>query len=185
MPESELKDEQLVQQAKQGNLTAYEQLVRRHQQGLYAFIYRMVSNPSDAEELCQQAFIRAWQKLAGFKGRSSFKTWLYQIAINLTLNFKTRTRKTEELSELQPADPATEPEANYHRRQQEELIRQALLQLPVDQRTALVLKVYENLSYNEIARVMGRSVRAVDSLLVRARTRLKSLLEPARQKGLL
>ncbi|MEO0025917.1 MAG: RNA polymerase sigma factor, partial [candidate division WOR-3 bacterium] len=156
-----------------------------HQQGLHAFIYRMVSNQSDAEELAQQAFVRAWQKLAGFKGRSSFKTWLYQIAINLTLNFKTRTRPTEELNELQPADPATEPQTDYHRRQQEELIQQALLQLPVDQRTALVLKVYENLSYNEIARVMGRSVRAVDSLLVRARARLRTLLEPARQRGLL
>ncbi len=172
-------------QAQQGELTAYEQLVRRHQQRLFAFIYRIVSNHSDAEELCQQAFVRAWQKLAGFKGKSSFKTWLYQIAINLTLNFKTRTRKTEQLNELQPADPATEPETVYHRRQREELIQQALLQLPLDQRTALVLKVYENLSYNEIARVMGRSVRAVDSLLVRARTRLKALLEPARQKGLL
>lgn len=185
MPESELNDEQLILRAKQGELPAFEALVRRHQQPLYAFVYRMVQNPADAEELCQQAFVRAWQRLAGFKGRSSFKTWLFQIAINLTLNFRTRRRPAEPLDELQPADPATEPQHRYQERRQAELIRQALFQLPPDQRTALVLRVYENLSYQEIARLMGRSVRAVDSLLVRARTRLRELLEPAREKGLL
>lgn len=183
MPDSQPQDEPLVLKAQQGDLGAFEELIRHHQQPLFSFVFRMVNNPADAEELCQQTFIRAWQKLSSFKRKSSFKTWLYRIAINLTLNYKTRTRPAEPLDKLQLSDTASEPQQEYHQRLKARLVQEALLQLPPDQRTAIVLKVYENLSYREIARIMGKSVRAVDSLLVRARIRLKTLLQPAREKG--
>jgi len=182
---SDLTDEQLTRAAQQGDLNAFEQLILRHQQPLFTFIYRMVNNYNDAEELCQQTLIRAWEKIKSFQGKSSFKTWLFRIGINLTLNHQTRTRQPEPLNELLPADLAHQPEHQFQKQQKQKLISAALQQLPADQRLALTLIVYENLTYKEAAKIMGKSVRAVDSLLVRARARLRTLLEPARKKGII
>ncbi len=178
-------DSELVSSARQGDLRAFEELVRRHSAGLFAFIYRMVGNRDDAEELAQEAWVRAWQGLKGFKGKSGFKTWLFRIGINLAINFRSRRKVHEELSEIMPAGAENEPGTIYQQRVREELVKKALQGLPPAQRTALVLSVYEGLSYQEIARVMGKSVRAVDSLLVRARWGLRQILEPARKKGLI
>lgn len=185
MENSELSDEQLVLAAKRGDLAAFEQLVRRHSEALFAFIYRLVGNQSDTEELVQETWVRAWQGIGGFQQRSGFKTWLFRIGMNLTFNLKTRRKPTEELTELLPAGEISEPAVIYQRRCREEAIRAALGQLPPDQRTALVLSVYQEMSYKEIARVMGRSVRAVDSLLVRAKSRLREILGSAREKGVI
>ncbi|MGQ9707756.1 MAG: RNA polymerase sigma factor [bacterium] len=180
-----LKDEELVLLAKADDLSAFEELVRRHQEGLFAFIYRLVNNHTVAEELAQEAWVRAWQNLKGFKQKSGFKTWVFRIGMNLAFNFRTRTKPTEGLTELLPANPVFEPEQVFKQKQREEVVSQALAMLPVDQRTALVLSVYEGMSYKEIARVMKRSVRAVDSLLVRARVNLRQTLAAARKKGLI
>ncbi len=178
-----LRDEELVLKAKQGDLSAFEELIRRHQQGLFSFIYRIVNNSDAAEELAQEAWVKACKSLKGFKGKSGFKTWVYRIGMNLAFNFRTRTKPTEELSELLPAAEASQPEESFRQKRQKEIVSQALMRLPVDQRTAIVLSVYEEMSYKEIAEVMKKSVRAVDSLLVRARTNLRQLLTPARKKG--
>jgi RNA polymerase sigma-70 factor (ECF subfamily) len=159
--------------------------VRRHQQGLYGFVFRMCGDAAAAEELAQAALVRAWTALAGFRGASSFKTWLYRIGANLALNRRARTRPTEELDEEMPAGEAGQPEVEYRRRQRERLVQAALTRLPPDQRAALVLSVYEQLSYAEIGETMGRSVRAVDSLLFRGKQNLRRLLQPARDKGIL
>lgn len=143
----------------------------------------MTGSPADAEELAQQAMVKAWQALKGFRGGSSFKTWLYRIGINLALNRRSRTRPTEELTELIPADEG-DPAEEFRQRQRDAAVQAALEGLPNDQRTALVLSVYEEMSYSEIGAAMGRSVRAVDSLLFRAKQNLRRLLEPARQKGI-
>lgn len=177
-------DERLVEQAKSGDLAAFEELVRRHQHRLYNFVFRMSGNSAVAEELTQAALVRAWKALAGFRGRSSFKTWLYRIATNLVMNYRTRTRPVEELTEAIPAPESVQPEAEYRRHQQEREVRAALAKLPSDQRLALVLSAYEGQSYRQIATVMGRSVRAVDSLLFRAKQNLRRLLQPARQRGI-
>lgn len=177
-------DRELVQRALAGDLVAFEELVRRHQQGLFSYLYRMTGNSADAEELAQQALVKAWHSLRGFRGRSSFKTWLYRIGINLALNFRTRTRPAEELTEFIPAygsDPADE----FRRKQRDEVVLAALASLPKEQRTALVLSVYEGMSYQEIGAAMGKSVRAVDSLLFRAKQKLRELLGPLREKGIL
>ncbi len=178
-----MDEKELVLKAKKGDLAAFEELIRHHQEGLFSFIYRIVNNRDDAEELAQQAWVRAWQGLQGFKGKSGFKTWLYRIGMNLAFNFRTRKKPTEELTELLPAPEANQPEETFRQKQREEVVKEALLRLPVDQRTAIVLSVYEEMSYKEIAAVMKRSVRAVDSLLVRARANLRQFLASAREKG--
>ncbi len=178
-------DRALVERAQAGDTTAFEELVRRHQQGLFSYIYRMTADRNTTEELCQQAMVRAWKSIAGFGGRSGFKTWLYRIAINLTINYRTRRKPTCELDEELPAGRETEPETAFRRREREAAVQAALGQLPPDQRTAMVLSLYEQMSYREIGAAMGRSARAVDSLLFRAKTNLRRLLEPARRKGVI
>jgi RNA polymerase sigma-70 factor (ECF subfamily) len=189
MAESELNvpvdDRELVTKAQAGDMTAYEELVRRHQQGLFSYLYRMAGNSADAEELAQAALVKAWQAISGFRGASSFKTWLYRIGTNLCLNLRTRTKPTEELGEFLPARSSDEPTETYQQKVREELVQAALAELPADQRSALVLSVYQQMSYKEIAETMGKSVRAVDSLLFRAKTNVRKALEPARNKGVI
>jgi len=143
----------------------------------------MLGNPAEAEELVQQAFVRAWKGLPGFRAESSFKTWLYRIATNLSINRTKRRKPVVELPETLAAPSSEEPEERYRQRQREELVRSALALLPGDQRSALTLATYEDMSYRDIARAMGKTERAVDSLLFRARTNLRRLLEPARKQG--
>lgn len=178
-------DAQLVEQAKSGDLSAFEELIRRHQHGLYNFVFRLCHDAAVAEELTQAALVRAWTALSGFRQASSFKTWLYRIGANLAKNYRSRTRPSEELTETIPAPESGQPEAEYRRRCRERVVREALLKLPPAQRLALVLSVYEGQSYQEIAAVMGRSVRSVDSLLFRAKQNLRRLLQPAQDRGII
>ena len=179
-----MQEPELARAARDGDLAAFEELVRRYQRPLFGYLYRMCGSPDAAEELAQQAFVRAWQGLGGFRGDASFKTWLYRIATNLAINRVTRRKPTCDLPESLPAPNSSEPAERYARERRIALVREALEQLPADQRAALVLVEYQELSYQDTARALGRSVRAVDSLLVRARRNLRKLLEPAHNKGL-
>ena len=171
--------------ARTGDTAAFEELVREHQRPLFGYIYRMCGNAADAEEVAQAAFVKAWQAIGGFRGESSFKTWLFRIATNLCINRRTRTRPTEELSEFLPAPEHQEPQETFRQRVREETVQTALAKLPPDQRSALVLSVYQGLSYKEIAASMGKSARAVDSLLFRAKTNLRRSLAAARARGVI
>jgi RNA polymerase sigma-70 factor (ECF subfamily) len=174
----------LAARARAGDEPAFEQLVRMYERPLYNYLYRMCGNGADAEELAQAALVRSWEKLDSFRGASSFKTWLYRIATNLCYNLKSRRKPTEELSEFLPAPDSERPEAEFRQKVREELVRRALDALPADQRSALVLSTYQELSYREIAEAMGKSVRAVDSLLFRAKTNVRKQLADARAKGI-
>ena len=93
-PEAPTTDDAvLVRKAQAGDLAAFEELVRRHQHGLFSYLYRMCRNTSDAEEMAQAAMVKAWEKLGGFRGASSFKTWLYRIGTNLCFNLRTRRNR--------------------------------------------------------------------------------------------
>ncbi|UCG44012.1 MAG: RNA polymerase sigma factor [candidate division WOR-3 bacterium] len=177
-------DAELVARSKKGDLGAFEELVKRHQRPLFSYVYRMLGNPDDAEELTQVALVRSWDKLKGFKGNSKFKTWLYRIATNLCINQVTRRKPTTELPETLHGPETEEPEAEYRRRRREQVVKAAIECLPAEQRSALMLSVYDNMRYSEIARAMGKSVRAVDSLLFRAKANLRKNLAAARRKGI-
>jgi RNA polymerase sigma-70 factor (ECF subfamily) len=178
-------DNLLVERAQAGDLEAFEELVRRHQQPLFSYLYRMCSDPAAAEELTQAALVRAWHGLRGFRRASSFRTWLYRIGMNLCYNRRARTRPVEELTENIAAPAGTEPAARYAEHRREAVVRAALARLPQDQRSALVLSVYQGLNYREIADTMGKTVRAVDSLLVRAKANLRKALTPYRDRGVI
>ena len=178
-------DQELVRRAQGGDLAAFEELVRRHQRGLFSYLYRMCRNSSDAEEIAQAAMVKAWEKLAGFRGASSFKTWLYRIGTNLCFNLRTRRKPTEELCETMAAPDSERPDAAFRQKMREEAVRRALDCLPGDQRAALVLSVYQDMSYREIAETLGKTVRAVDSLLFRAKTNVRKALAEDRAKGVI
>ena len=177
-------DALLVQEAQKGSLKAYEDLVRRHRDALFGYLRRMAGDPGAAEELAQATFVRAWESLSGFRREARFKTWLFRIAHSLCVNRLTRTRPTVELREDFADAPGGEPAEALRHRRLSRVVESALNQLRPDQRACLVLAVYEGMSYQEIARAVGKSPRAVDSLLVRARRELRRLLEPARRSGL-
>jgi RNA polymerase sigma-70 factor, ECF subfamily len=176
-------DTDLVRRAAQGELESFDALVRKHQRPLFGYVYRMCGNSPDAEEMVQQALIRAWQGLKGFRGQSSFKTWLYRIATNLCINRVTRRKPLVEIPETLPAPRTDEPVETLRRKVVDELVQQALDKLPADQRAALVMVTYDDLSYKEVAHALGKTPKAIDSLLVRARRNMRELLEPARAKG--
>jgi RNA polymerase sigma-70 factor (ECF subfamily) len=178
-------DADLVRKAQAGDLAAFEELVRRHQHGLFSYLYRMCRNASDAEEMAQAAMVKAWEKLGGFRGASSFKTWLYRIGTNLCFNLRTRRKPTEELSEVMAAPDSESPEATFQQKIREEVVRRALARLPDDQRAALVLSVYQDMSYKEIAETLGKTVRAVDSLLFRAKANVRKALAEDRARGII
>lgn len=178
-------EQELVQQAQAGDLAAFEALVQNHSLSLYRFLYRLVGDPADTEELTQETWVRAWQALSRFKRQSSFKTWLFKIGMNLAFNLRKRRKPTEELNELVLASTQDEPVVAFQQKRREEVVKAALAKLPPHQRTALVLAIYEGLSYKEIAEVMGRSVRAIDTLLVRAKNNLRQILAPARRRGII
>jgi RNA polymerase sigma-70 factor (ECF subfamily) len=184
-PEPGTDDQDLVRRAQAGDMAAFEELVRRHQRGLYSYLYRMCRNTSDAEEMAQAAMIKAWEKLAGFRGASSFKTWLYRIGTNLCFNLRTRRKPTEELVETMAAPDSARPEQVLQQKVREEVVQRALARLPADQRAALVLSVYQDMSYREIAETMGKTMRAVDSLLFRAKTNVRKALAEDRAKGVI
>ncbi len=179
-------DTVLVEQARNGEYSAYEELVRRYQRRIYALTYGMTSSSEDAEDLVQEVFVKAYQSLRSFKGDSSFYTWVYRIAVNRTINFlKKRNRRRGDVS-LDDVDSAIERDpALVELRARESPVRDislselqnklnaALETLSETHRTVVVLFDIQGLSHEEIAKIMNCSVGTVRSRLFYARQQLQ------------
>ena len=183
--QEDAEDIRLMQLAGRGDVAAFERLVQRHQALVIGTIGRMLGNSLDVEDLAQQVFIRVWKSAGRYVARAKFTTWLLTITRNLVFN-EIRRRKRhnalplqmdEEGDERPISDEQTrEPDAALLERELDEAIRAAIANLPETQRMAVVLRRYEQLSYEEIAAVLNQTVPAVKSLLFRARTELRSRL---------
>jgi RNA polymerase sigma-70 factor (ECF subfamily) len=185
-------DEALVLRAQAGDLRAYDELVTRHRGRIYAMIRNMVKNDTDAWDLSQEAFIKAWQALSRFEAKARFTTWLYRIAHNCVYDF-TRKRRPEgggdeindELLTRERIDPAAVATPADARSPDEALagdelrvkIEAALEKLSPEHREAVILKDVQGLAYKEIAEVMSCSLGTVMSRLFYARQKLQSLLK--------
>jgi len=169
---------ELVSQAQLGDRSAFGDLVRHHREGVINVVYRMCGDPQLAEDAAQEAFIRAWQKLPGYKPRSPFRNWLFRIATNIALDTLRRERETVDLEAVQLQTPNASPESCYDRTEQAELVRAAVLALPPASRAVLVLREYEGLSYRQIAETLGIPIGTVMSRLNYARTQLAATLAP-------
>jgi RNA polymerase sigma-70 factor (ECF subfamily) len=186
-PAPVLEDE-LVRQARRGDLGAYDELVRRYQERIYATIYHMTSNHEDANDLAQESFIKAFQALKTFKGGSSFYTWLYRIAVNKTINFlkqrKNRTHMSlndldfnaEHDPDLMALISDKTPRREAGLTELQEKLNAAMLRLSEPHRLVVVLHDVEGLSHDEIAKIMECNIGTVRSRLFYARQQLQGYL---------
>jgi RNA polymerase sigma factor (sigma-70 family) len=178
----------LVRQAKQGDLGAYDELVRLYQERIYATIYHMTSNHEDANDLAQESFIKAFRALRSFKGESSFFTWVYRIAINKTINFlKQRKKRTwmslNDLDFNAEHDPdlvalisEKTPRRDLNLAELQERLNAAMLKLSEVHRLVVTLHDVQGLSHEEISRIMDCNTGTVRSRLFYARQQLQAYL---------
>ena len=178
----------LVRRAQSGDLGAYDELVKRYQERIYATVYHMTSNHEDANDLAQDSFIKAFQALKSFKGGSSFYTWLYRIAVNKTINFL-KQRKNRVHMSLNDLDFSTEnnpdlvalisdktPRRDAGLKELQEKLNAAMLKLSEPHRLVVVLHDVQGMSHEEVAEVMDCNIGTVRSRLFYARQQLQSLL---------
>jgi len=169
-----------------GGEGAFEQLVERHQRLVIGTVGRMLGSGSDAEDIAQQVFVRVWKNAKRYEPRAKFTTWLLKITRNLVFNeLRRRSRhpqvplQSESDEEERPLkdEQAVAPDASLLEHELQQAVDAAIANLPETQRMAVVLRRYEELSYEEIAAAMDQSVSAVKSLLFRARTELRQSLQ--------
>jgi len=176
---AEYDDEsKLIEQSLSGDAEAYAALVNRHQEMIRVMAFRMTGSLEDAEELAQEAFLRAYQRLGSFNGGSKFSTWLCQIAINLSVDWRRRESRREKVHSEWAADVISEnsPDGCFP----DELSRRvqdALNSLPTKQRAAIVLTVYENESHAEASKKLGCTEATISWRVFSARQKLKRLLK--------
>ena len=184
---SSADDRMLVRAAQRGDLAAFEELVGRHRDKIYARAYSMMRNEQEAIDLSQEAWVKGWQRLRQFQGESSFGTWMTRIVINLCLDQLRRQKRqrTESIEALEEESGGVErqmpvvtvnPAAGLERAELRQRIDRALGQLSYEHRTVLVLNEFEEMEYKEIARTMGCSIGTVMSRLFYARRKLAALL---------
>lgn len=183
-------DQQLVERAQRGDKHAFELLVVKYQRRLGRLISRFVRNAAEAEDVTQEAFIKAYRALPGFRGDSAFYTWLYRIGINTAKNHLVAQGRRAPTSTPMDAEEAesfedaallhevSTPENELMSKQVVDVVNASLQQLPEDLRTALTLREIEGLSYEEIAAVMNCPIGTVRSRIFRAREVVATNLRP-------
>ena len=170
----------LVLKARQGDCSAFGELVRCHHRSVVNVVYRMCGVVQLAEDAAQEAFLQAWLHLDSFQPQSSLRNWLYRIAVNAALDVLRRAseKPSDEIESVTAADPQPGPEAELLQRERTTIVQQAVLELTSANRAVLVLREYGGLSYQEIAAALDIPVGTVMSRLNYARSRLRELLEP-------
>lgn len=178
------RDLELVQKFQAGDETAFNQLVLRHQKRIFSLTYKMIRNQEEAEDLSQEVFVKAYHALKQFKRESSFFTWLYQIALNASINYS-RSRRWKDLISI---FEVKEPEASWGNPAEllqadrtNQAIDQAVLSLPPQQRAVFVLRHYEELPYREIANLTGRTEGALKANYFQAVKKLQKKLAHLRR----
>jgi RNA polymerase sigma-70 factor, ECF subfamily len=168
-----------------GDHAAFRELVERHQNAVIGTVAKMLGNPTEAEDIAQQVFLRIWRNAKRYRPEAKFTTYLFTITRNLVFNESRRRSRKKEVSSdereensnlLVEANPDRQPDAELLQAELQRKVDEAIASLPESQRMAVVLRRYEQLSYEEIAAVLELSVSAVKSLLFRARTALREAL---------
>jgi RNA polymerase sigma-70 factor, ECF subfamily len=184
---SAVDDSDLVRSAQAGEMRAFEELVARHRDKIYARAYSMMRNEDEALDVSQEAWVKGWQRLGQFQGESSFGTWMTRIVINLCLD-QLRRQKRQRAESIEALDEeaggverqmpvlTANPTEGLERAELRQRIDRALAQLSHEHRTVLVLHQFEEMEYKEIAKTMGCSIGTVMSRLFYARRRLAALL---------
>jgi RNA polymerase sigma-70 factor, ECF subfamily len=168
----------LIEQSLSGDPEAYAALVNQHQKMIRAVAFRMTGSLDDAEDLAQDAFLRAYQRLGSFDGGSKFSTWLCRIAINLSVDWRRRESRREKVHSKWAADAISESRPdNGFPDELSRRVQDALNRLPAKQRATIVLTVYENQSNTEAAKTLGCAESTITWRVFSARQKLKRLLK--------
>jgi RNA polymerase sigma-70 factor (ECF subfamily) len=178
-----VNEPQLIRQARNGDTEAFAALVTLHERFVYNLALRTLGNAEDAADAAQEAFVRAWLALGEFRGQAQFRTWLYRIVLNLCLNRVPRLRRDlnaltqEEWVDLpESASPANDPVASLEATELRGLLHREIDQLPEQYRLLVSLRYQHELSYDEIAALVGLPVGTVKTGLFRAKARLREAL---------
>lgn len=176
-------DRELVQKCQSGETSAFQELVSRYHQKVYLVILGLLRNREDAMEVAQETFLRAYRKIGGFQGSSSFYTWLYRIAVNLAIDAQRRQKRNpldfresmDQVLESQD-ETARDPFSDVHDRELREGLMKALNDLTPEHKAVIVLRTVEGLSYKDIGEILGCSEGTVMSRLHYARKKLQEKL---------
>ncbi|MCP4451665.1 MAG: sigma-70 family RNA polymerase sigma factor [Planctomycetes bacterium] len=196
---AEFDDNKLLNDLIQGDPEAFDALITEFQDRVVNTCARFVNNLQDAEDVAQNVFIEVYQSVNRFRGQSRLSTWIYRIAVTKSLDFVRRmTRKKrmgrvkrligvgldEEDMSIDPPDSGPSPHEDMETREQAALLNQAISTLPENQRTAIILTNYEQLSQAEVSKIMGNTVSAVESLIHRAKHNLRQKLTAYYEKNM-
>jgi RNA polymerase sigma-70 factor (ECF subfamily) len=179
---------ELIHRSQAGDTEAFGELVTKYRAKILARLHHIVHNEDDARDLSQEGFLKAWHSICRFEGRSSFYTWLHSITVNLAIEALRKRRHYVQV-ELDPTIPSSGPgpRLNYQRNEIRQHINEALAQLSPEHRAVVVLKVIEDLRYQDIAKTLNVSIGTVMSRLFYGRKKLQSILGPhynhMRKKG--
>jgi len=179
-------DEDLVTRSRGGDLESFNQLILRWERPIYALAYRVIGREEDARDVCQETFLRAFRALPGFKGQAKFSSWVYRIALNLCRDWMRRQRRAPTVQMPEGADPeelaaeggpAESIEDLVSRRELSAVVAEAMALLPDEQRTAIVLKEYHGMTFQEIADLQGCPLSTVKTRLYQGLSVLRRHLE--------
>jgi RNA polymerase sigma-70 factor (ECF subfamily) len=188
MPDSDVS---LMLKFKNGDISSFEKLVQKYKEIVINIIYQFIGERNEIEDLAVEVFLRVYQAAKNYEAKAKFTTWLYKITTNLCLNEIRKKAKLQTISLSKPisreegkeeelvqqiADSTPSPQEILEKKERDILIRKAIDSLPAKQRMAIILQIYEGLSYKEISAVLGCSVKSVERRLYRARTNLKERL---------
>lgn len=182
-----MTDRELAERAKQGDQSAFEQLVLDNQNRVYSLALRLCGDREEAADLAQEAFVRAWQGLQSFQGESSFATWVYRLTTNVCIDHLRRRKRREgvepavslddgESGWAEPVDWEGDPQLRLERSERGQALARGLARLPDWQRRALVLRELSGLSYQEISDALDLDLGTVKSRIARARLSLRKIL---------
>ena len=181
-----LTDDELVAKSVGGDAESFNQLILRWERPIYALAYRVIGREEDARDVCQETFLRAFRALPGFKGQAKFSSWLYRIALNLCRDWIRRQRRAPVMQMPEGVDPgelAAERgpvesiEELVSRRELSAVVEEAMALLPEEQRTAIILKEYHGMTFQEIADMQGCPLSTVKTRLYQGLTVLRRHLE--------
>jgi len=188
MPDSDVS---LMLEFQKGDISSFEKLVKKYQESIINIIYQFIGERDEAEDLAVEVFLRVYRAAKKYQAKAKFTTWLYKITTNLCLNEIRKKAKLQTISLSKPisageekeeeliekiADAVPSPQQILEKKERNALIRKAIDSLPAKQRMATILQIYEGLSYKEISRILGCSVKSVERRLYWARTNLKERL---------
>ena len=179
-------DEDLVARSRGGDVDSFNQLILRWERPIYALAYRVIGREEDARDVVQETFLRAFRALPGFKGQAKFSSWIYRIALNLCRDWIRRQKRTpvvqlpedaEAVERLAYREPVDSVEDLVARKELSAVVADAMALLPEEQRTAIILKEYHGMTFQEIAELQGVPLSTVKTRLYQGLTVLRRNLE--------